>query len=148
MQSTAVNRFLSTIQDNVYRRLNNYSYNPYQSLGKTLKTQALAITIAAIDVTLETIKTPLGVIEHVIATIMHMIGVIFADPKHYAMYQYQRYSAKSVLWHFDRSLGSASFTPVALLVSPLKLFYQLFFSMSDPAKAESINTIYRGSHIY
>jgi hypothetical protein len=114
---------IGKLQNQIYENFNDFSKNHF------IRGKFQALPIALIDVTLDTLKTPASCIENLFAAIVHLLR---------APFHLKEPLMKRCLICTEQALAEATFTPVALLLSPIKFCYQALHNVYDPSKAISI----------
>lgn len=123
MRTYIVEHNISQLQNDMYRKVHEFA-NTYENVGFLC-----AIPVAIFDVSLETFKTPLKVIEYLAYTAINVFGAAcFYDC-----------NFKDALFNAQATLNHIAITPVAVVMAPLKLIYQVFAIALDPEDVKSIN---------
>lgn len=143
MRTYHVESYVSQLQNDMYSEVHELS-STYECVGILC-----AIPVAIADVALETFKTPLKVIEYLAITAMNLFGVAVvaannlfdaeakaaASPDHST----KEHSIKDALFNAQATLNNVVAIPVAVVMAPLKLLYQVFEIALDPDRVKSIN---------
>lgn len=123
MRSYIVFSAIINLQNDLYKKLNTFSITS-PNLGRFY-----AIPLSIVDTVLDVAKPILSSIEYLAMTIINLIGAMFSD----------KFTLKHSLLSAERTLGVVVHIPVALVVCPLKLIFQLFAGVIDPATVKSIH---------
>ncbi len=126
---------LDTVQSGCYNKVNELAYNHQENIARFS-----AIYVAPIDILCETLKRPLMTIELLAYAIINALGKLLIILN--VISNDNRYDFKSSISCFEGSLINFVSTPVAIVIAPIKLTYQLFAIAIDPKNVSPFCSCY------
>src|SRR5262245_17666803 len=117
-------RTIARYQDSIYE-------NPKSRLG--------LIPVFILDTAIEILKFPVQAITCLALIALNLIGSLFCRDSD------AEFSLKNAFSCTESMLDSIAATPVALIMLPSKLLYQIFTIAVNPEKAQSMSNLWRGS---
>lgn len=90
------------------------------------------ISVAVVDVGVNVIKTPGMAIECIGMAAINLLKIANSSSE---------YTVRDALWNVEASLVNVINTPVAVVMAPIELIYQIFAIIINPSKVQSIGSI-------
>jgi hypothetical protein len=123
MKSLITDHYVTKAQNSLYQKLNTFSKS-HNYLGRVV-----SIPVAFTDVALEFLKNPLRIIERIAFVGINLFGVTFNE----------RCSLKDAICNAEYVLGNITCIPVAIVMTPVKLAFQILSGLYDAQNVTSIN---------
>jgi len=118
-------REIQQMQNSMHEGLNDYSKNA------PITGRLLSVPVAVLDVGSDICKLPLGAIEFAAFVAINVIGKLFSD----------QCTIKDAIRCTQSSGVHLVAIPVVTILAPVKLIYQLFMGLYDPANVQSFSYI-------
>lgn len=110
-------------QDALYSKLNNFSHN-HSLIGRLG-----AIPLAVADAAIEIVNPLLSTIEALAMTVFNLLGAALSS----------KCTLKDAIANAEWTLIHAARTPINVLMAPIKVVYQIFAILINPANVNTIN---------
>lgn len=123
MRSQSVSTKTLELQDNLYVKLNSVS-RVNKNWGRLY-----SVPVALLDVALDTFKAPLAAIEYVGLAGINLFEAACS----------KEYTLKDALVCTQIALEATVSFPIALIVAPFKVIFQVFAIIINPKKVQSIS---------
>lgn len=115
---------IKKIQNSVYQELNDFKDEEENPSLRKAAAVLLSFPVAILDIGLETLKSPATVLEQLAIAVIHIAMSAFSS----------EYSIRVALLSLESSLSHLFATPVKILLSPLKIAYQIFANIENTIK--------------